>query len=653
MLAVAYLVVYLLCGVLCLRWLLPGQRPLYRLWLGLALGLLLMMWLPALVAFVLTFSIVGHLIALVPLGLLTLLCWLTRSRAALARWTQQDSKDLRLLLYLALPLTLLGLWLQYSHNLRPQDGALYVGQSTYGDLALHTGIITSLRDARFPADYSILPGVRLAYPFLADSLSTTFMLLGCSLQVALVLPGTLMMALVFGGFLLLALHMADRRRAAALAFLLLFLNGGLGFLYNFDMAGVSLGTAGSNELQAGTWLERIQTIVQGWYQTPVNHAEFTTYNLRWSNIIADMLIPQRTFLAGWVFLFPCLYLLYEGLHKRDSLKRSWLLLGIMAGAMPLIHTHSFLALGLVSAGWLIRDLVQHRLANVKYWALYGGIALALALPQLFAFTFGQTEGEGFLRLQFNWVNNAGGAGLRDGYLWFYIKNIGLPFLLLVFSLFEKNPRHRMIYSGAFVIYVVAELVLFQPNEYDNNKLFYAWYALCTIPISEYAFMLFDRLKGMRARPLLAVLALVAFFLSGTLSIARETISNYMAYSPGAVSAAQYAETETPRNSTFMSAWSSHLNPIAALAGRQIICGTDSWLYYHGFDTSARKEEILNFYANPRENADVLAKYGAEYILLGPGERSSLQVDQQALDALYQRVYADGNEEYIIYRVPPG
>jgi hypothetical protein len=653
MLAVVYLMVYLLCGVLCLQWLLPGQRPLYRLWLGLVFGLLLMMWLPALVAFLLSFSVIGHLVALAPLALLTFACWHWRSRAEQARWTKQDRKDLRLLLCLTVPFMLLGVWLQYTHNLRPQEGALYVGQSTYGDLALHTGIITSLRNARFPADYSILPGVRLAYPFLADSLSTTFLLLGCSLQIALILPGSLMMALVFSGFFLLALRMADRKRAAVLAFLLLFLNGGLGFLYSMDMAGVSLGTAGNHELQAGTWLDRMRTILDGWYQTPVNHAEFTTYNLRWSNIIADMLIPQRTFLAGWAFLFPCLYLLYDALQARDSQLRGWLLLGVMAGALPLVHTHSFLALGLISAGWLLRDLVYRQGASFKGWALYGCIALALALPQLLAFTFGQAQGEGFLRLQFNWVNNSGGAGLRDSYLWFYAKNIGLPFLLLVFSLFEKNPKHRMIYSGAFVIFVVAELVLFQPNEYDNNKLFYVWYAMCTIPISEYAFLLFDRLKGLRARPLVSVLVLVAFFLSGVLSIARETISNYMVYSPGAVAAAHYAETQTPPNSTFMSGWSNHLNPVAALAGRQIICGTDSWLYYHGFDTSLRKEDIRSFYADPRENRAILTKYGAEYILLGPGERSSLEVDQQMLDALYERVYADTNEEYIIYRVISG
>ena len=401
-----------------------------------------------------------------------------------------------------------------------------------------------------------------------------------------------MMALAFAGFTLLALRMANRRRAAVLAVLLVFLNGGLGFLYSLDMLGQNLGQAGINELQNGTWAQRLQTILTGWYQTPVNHAEFTTYNLRWSNIIADMFIPQRTFLGGWMMLMPLLYLLYDGLREDTRRARQFAVLGVMAGGLPLLHTHSFLALGLCSAGWLVHDLFKHR--AIRHWLLYGGIALALALPQLFAFTFSQAGAEGFLRFQFNWVNNSGGAGLRDGYLWFYLKNLGLPFLLLIFSLFEKNRTHRHIFAGAFAIFAAAELIIFQPNEYDNNKLFYVWYALCAVPLSEYAFQLYDRLKGIRARKLLAALCCLVFFLSGSLSLAREAVSDYQSFSAQAVGAAEYAERQTPPHSTFLT-WTQHLNPVSALAGRSIVCGPKLWLYFHGFDTDARETEIRAFY----------------------------------------------------------
>ncbi len=650
MLFYPYLALYLLCGILSVTWLLPGQRVLIRLWLGSALGLFYLMWLPALAAFLWRFSMTGHLLALLPLSGLTLAAFILRDRGrALRPFGDEDKKDIRLLLFLALPLTILSAVLQYTHNLRPQDGALYVGQSTYGDLALHTGIITSLQNARFPADYSILPGARLSYPFLADSLSTTGLIMGLNLQSALNITGTLMLSLVFSGYTLLAARMADSRRAAALAVLLLFINGGLGFMYSFDMMGESLGATGSNELQMGTWLDRLRTIMNGWYQTPVNHAEFGTYNLRWSNIIADMLTPQRTFLAGWVFLIPCLYLLFDGLREEKRNPRAFLLLGLIAGGLPLIHTHSFLALGLLSAGWLVWEIFSRR--DIKPFVLYGALAVTLALPQLVGFTFRQSGGEGFVRFQFNWVNNPGGHGLRDGYLWFYIKNIGLPFILLLLSLFERNRKHRFIYSGAFVIFLAAELILFQPNEYDNNKLFYVWYALCLPAVSGFAFSLWERLKGLRARPLIGMAACLVFFLSGSLSIAREFVGSYQAYAPPGVAVANYVREETEEHSVFMTSYDNHLNPISALAGRTIVCGPSLWLHWHGFDLSERQQDIRAYYGDPQANEHLLKKYDVDYILVGPDERRLAQADDALFSQMYEPVYTDENREYTIYKVP--
>lgn len=654
MAGVLYLAVFVLAGIYIVRLLLPGQQAVYRLWLGTSFGVFLLMWLPALVAFVLSFSVTGHLLALPALAALVGCAWLARDqKTALRRFDKEDAKVLRLLLFTAVPLTLLGAYLQWTHYLRPSQRALHTGQSTYGDLPLHLGIITSLRDVRFPADYSILPGQQLSYPFLSDSLSTSFLLLGMGLRAALVFPGTLMMALVFSGYALLASRMASSRRAAALATLLLFLNGGLGFLYSLDMLGTSLGGSGLRELQQGVFGDRLRTILEGWYQTPANHAEFGTYNLRWSNIVADMLVPQRSFLGGWTVLLPCIFLLYDSIAREGQNLRAMSLLGLMAGGLPLLHTHSFLALGLLSAGWLAYSLLRRK--PLLPWLLYALIALALAAPQLFLFTFRQASAsETFLRFQFNWVNNPSGTGLRDGYLWFYLKNIGLPFALLLLSLFEKNTRYRMIFSGAFVIFVTAELILFQPNEYDNNKLFYVWYALCAVPIAETALSLWERLKGLRARPLVAATACVIFFASGSLSIARECLSDYRMFSREDVRVAEYVEVNTQADAVFL-CWTQHINPVSALAGRRIVCGPALWLYYHGFDLSAREEDIRAFYADPAGRADVLLKYDVGYILVGPNERAALRIDEAALGALFERVYPQEGDsgDTLIFRRPEG
>ena len=675
MLAILYFMIYAVCGCTTVYYLLPRLRVNVRIWLGLSLGLALEMWLPALCAFIWRFSMMAHLFALLPLTAIMVGAYFARSNLTEKPVTDRDRREWKMLLCLALPLTLLGGYLQWTHNIMPAaDGSLHVGQSTYGDLPLHLSIITSLQDAPFPPEYAILPGERLCYPFLGDSLSTTFLLMGFSLRASVVFPGIYMMALVFSGYVLLACRLSEMKSGAWLAVLLFFINGGLGFLYLIDMQGTVLGRMGENELQSVAGLgNRIRLVLEGWYQTPVNHAEFGTYNLRWSNVIADMMVPQRTTLAGWSQVIPCLYLLYDCLRPEDSLPagihflreqdgpaavlvrrkndyRKLVLLGVWAGMLPMMNTHCFLALGLVSVGWMVWDLIESRKrigASVVLWGVYGGLAVAVALPQLLTWTFRQSlNGNGFVRLGFNWVN--GEMGMPDGYFWFYIKNIGLPFVLVLLAVLEKSRYRRFLACGALPVWLAAELVIFQPNAYDNNKLLYIAYMLCAVIAADYGLELLGRLKGTRARPVIAVLCVICFFTGGTLSNAREAVSDYQMFSAEETAAAVYVEENTEREDVFLTG-TQHINFVSSLAGRKIVCGPDTWLYYHGFNTTEQEMDIRRFYADPTGNADVLEKYGVRYILLSGSELYNYTVDRAALEANYVCVYENGNIR--LYAVP--
>lgn len=657
--AVLYLIAFLAYGSVSIRLLLPGFRPLRRLWLGSCLGLLEMMWLPALFAFRMNFTLQAHYAALGAGALLTGVCFAVRDRRPARGWDAEETRRLKELLLIAVPLTVLSAWLQYTHVLRPDpNGNLNVGQSTYGDLPMHLSFISGMKNASFPPEYPFYPGTRLSYPFLADSLSTGFLLLGCSLRMATILPAVLMMALCFWGVLELAGRMTGCGKAALLAVLLFFLNGGLGFLYDFDQAG---GLEADGTL---TVWSRIRAILTGYYQTPTNKPE--PDNLRWSNVIADLMVPQRTLLGGWCMVLPCFDLLLSlGRAERirgnpeawgDNRKelRLTLLLGIWAGSLPLIHTHSFLALFLVSFGWMTWDLIHRKGERFQVflrYLLYGVTAAALSLPQLILFTFSQVTGSAsFLCFQFNWVNNPGGNGMRDLYLWFYVKNIGLPFVILIFSLFERNRRGRRAFFGALPVILAAELIRFQPNEYDNNKLLYLAWLLCCMPVADWCAGMWRRLKGMRARPVIAAAAAVVFFLSAGLSLWRECVSSYQAFSAQAVEVSNFALEETTEDSVFLTG-TQHLNPVSSLAGRRTVCGPDLWLYWHGFDTSERKTDIRRFYEDPEHNLDVLAKYGADYIMVSSYERNDYEADIPALDRNWERVFENG--EAVIWRIPEG
>ena len=654
MIATLYLAVYICCGLWMIRFLLPRQSVLTRVWLGASLGLLLMMWLPALLAFAVKFSVTGHLLALTPLSGLTVGTFFLRDKSPVRGWDADESRLAIRMAIVVLPLTVLSAWLQYTHNVRVmEDGSWWVGQATYGDLAMHMSFVTSIKNSAFPPDYSIFPGMQLSYPFLMDSLSTTFYLFGWSIQAALAVPGTLMMALCYMGVMCLAREMTAGKKTVILAALLFFLNGGLGFLYDFDLAG---GTEHDGTLTLWT---RIEAILEGYYTTPTNQP--TPNNLRWSNVIADLMLPQRTLLGGWCMVIPCFYLLWTAFTSGKHEQNRWrpvVLLGLWGGALPLIHTHSFVALALCSLGMLVYDMIceQDRLKQFVWYALYGGVACVLSVPQLFGFTFNQVFQEdmqgasnSFIEFWFNWVNSTNGrfSGMIDGYGWFYVKNIGLPFIILILALFEKNPKWRRIFAGALPIILAGEFIRFQPNIYDNNKLLYLAWLLCCMIVADWCAAMWHKLKGMRARPVIAALAAVTFFLSAGLTLWREAVSEYQAFSANAVAIGEYARDHTEEDATFLTGV-HHLNPVASIAGRDIVCGPDLWLYYHGINTNERKRDISTFYADPENNTAILEKYGVDYILVSSYERSDYDIDYDGLSLVAEEVYA--NREGTIYRV---
>ena len=625
MAAILYTLLFVMGGAAIIRTQLPGKSPLVRAFLGLALGLLLEMQLPALCANIFGFTLKAHYVAAVILLALAGVSFLLRDGHEAKKFSYEDRKLLCMMIVIVLPLTVLSGYLQHTHMvMEAADGSYWCGQSTYGDLCMHLSFITSMQNMEFPPAYNLLYGTALNYPYLADSLSTTMLMLGMDIQMAVVFPGTLLMALTYMGYMLLAHQvLGGRHKAVAAAALLFFFNGGLGFLYDFDMMGRDN-------------FQKISEIFTGYYKTPANQPDL---NLRFSNVIADLLIPQRALMGGWAMGIPALMLLISSMREKSM--RQTLLLALWASCLPMVHTHTFLALGLFSGGMVIGRLI----VDTKDWkgilrraAVYLGIVIVLALPQVLGAAVQQTIEGGSLRFQFNWVNNSGGRGMIDGYLWFWIKNAGLPFILMILAVMESNRRGYLdIVMGMAGIFVVAEMILFQPNEYDNNKLFYIWYMLAVILAADYGSIMMQRMAGLRSRYVLCALFMVVSMTSGALSIAREAISGYQLFSRTAVEAGKWIEENTDKDAIFMTG-QQHINPVCSLAGRQIICGSDLYVFFHGLDYREHADNCQRFYEFPAQHSYVPDMYGVDYIYVSDYERSEFAVNLEYLDEHYDLVY---------------
>ena len=625
LLSILYVLVFATAGYGLSRLLFNREKPLVRLWLGLAMGMAMLIWFPALFSFVLGFHLLAQLLGLALVLAVGFLGFFFSRKQSMATtpWRYEIPFFIS-----GGALLLLGIVLLSSHTIIEKDGALYVGQSTYGDLAMHLGFISSIAtQGTFPPMYSICPDKPVCYPFLCESVGSTIYLFGTSLRFATMLTAIYAFLLVVLGVYCFFEEWLGERKKSVFAMLLFFVGGGFGFWYFFDLVKANP--------------ENFTRVFTAFYETPTN---FVENGLRWVNPIADMMIPQRALLFGWSLLFPCLFLLHRGAIKKDT--SVFLPLGVLAGCLPLIHTHSFLALGIISGFYLFRSFYrqegkQQYLGFLKYL----GIVLLLALPQLILFTFRQSGS--FLKFQFNWANES------DNYFWFYIKNFGLIALLSPVAFIAAKKEERGIVGGAILIWIIAEFIQFQPNPYDNNKLLFIAFAYACGLVTNWMFSARERLLDgtLRSRVSIGLLSAVVcatLFLSGVLTLGREYVSEYQLIDSNQLAAANYVKENTAPDATFLT-HNNHNNCIAALTGRNIVCGSGSYLYYHGVDYSDREYSLSLLYEQPEEYFATLAKeYDIDYVLIGDHERGNYNIDYEYLDSHFQVFYQ--NDSVVIYSV---
>ncbi len=483
MIAVLFTVLFAISGVLISGIVFRKHKFANRIRLGLALGLLMLTWFPSLFALLVGFTLTAQILSAVAAFLVAVGCAVVlvfRMKKGIAG-SYRIGHDWTVLL-LTIPILILCLTLLHTHILHREDnGSIWVGQVTYGDLAMHLGFITSIAEqTTFPPQYSIFPGHALNYPFLCETSGASLYQLGMSIRGAYIASAFYAFILVVFGVYMFFEQWLKRRTRAMFATILFFFGSGFGFFYFFDLS-KSGGLLSSLIRMPGQTVS--QALLDGFYQTPTN---MPSLGLRWVNPIVDMLIPQRATLFGWAFLFPCLYLLHGFAFERK--RENVIPLAVIAGLLPMIHTHSFLALGVVSAAYCLIDLIDVRFEKKRLllWILYAGVTCLIAAPQLILFTFRQASESSLVRFHLNWANEA------DSYLWFYVKNLGLIFLLAPFAFLILPKRDKKIYAGAILLFVVAELIEFQPNNYDNNKLLFVWYAFTCGMVSKLLFVLGSR-----------------------------------------------------------------------------------------------------------------------------------------------------------------
>jgi hypothetical protein len=509
-------------------------------------------------------------------------------------------------------------------QVRANGGIYSGGESASYDMAFHAAVTSSfVYGANFPPIYTPMPPAPLLYPFLPDFLTALLVALGMDLHSALLWTAVPLCLALTGIFYYFARRTVETMVrggvgedrldcVAATATLLFLLNGGFGFI---------------NLLQ--DWQTSGKGLWQFLSHLEVNYTHIANRGLVWPNVITDMLLPQRTSMFGLCLGFIVLTCFAIAWRKADDDNKwnAWqvlLVAGIITGALPCFHIHSYAAVGLIS-GFLF--LLRPR----RVWLVFWIPAVILALPRLVELG-GSLTATGFTRFQPGWR----GQG-EQNWLLFWLRNIGLPTLLIIPAWLSASQSLRRFYLAFLALLVLALLVVFSPNDYDNLKVMTYWYAGTCVVIAAWL----ERLWTSRAGLVGSVVLIVVSTFSGALAIAYQWRASKLIFSRAEVAAAEFIKSGTAPHSLFLTA-PSLLQPVLSLAGRAVVRGPTAWLWSHGYPFAEREADVRAIYQGRDDAPDLLRYYRVDYVYLGSRESADLRANRPYFDNNFPVVYHDGD-----------
>ncbi len=624
MLALAFVLATTVVGLFAaagVRTALPGWA---RVGLGLAVGQGLLVWLP----FLLSLAVGLHAGARVALAVVLaaavgLVVRSTRTTggvrpfAGRLRAALTDDPAAGAVGGLALALTLLFAWLLHTHYLRPDDaGGLRSAGVTWGDLTIHAALATSfLERGALTLEHPFMAGAPLGYPFLPDHSVAVLASLATWPGEAWSV-GDLRLGFVLGGlFPLVALALlvpaaarsltgATGARPLVLATALFFFSGGLG----------ATAVARAVVVEHASPLEALRR-VDACYQPagPSPRQDRLPPEVRKANVVGNLLVAARGSGFGMALGLAALLLVAPAVREGRAGRRDLLLAGALAGGLPLLHAHSFVAVTgtLVVWGCLARGLGRRWLWLGLPWAL-------LALPQAaWLATRVSTSDAPSARLLLGFLRPATtAAGTLDLVGWGRDLVVGLGVALVLWPLawWRADPAARRLTAPLLLLLVLVNVWTFTPGPYENVKLV-AWAELAGAALAG------PLLAGLlEKRALFAALAFVAATTSGLLAVGHELVSVTGFLDRSAVAVAERVRATTPPDGVILTTPLLH-HPVALLAGRRVLLVAPEILYTHGVDPGPRRAEAV---AMLRGDASAWARWSPVAVVLGPGEVEALE-----------------------------
>jgi hypothetical protein len=282
----------------------------------------------------------------------------------------------------------------------------------------------------------------------------------------------------------------------------------------------------------------------------------------------------------------------------------------------------------------------------REWAAFGVGVSIIAVPELvWAMTGSATRLTEFVDWHFGWHKG------EMNFFRFWLVNTGIfiPLLLigiyLIFNLTaqdgedakedkkqiwvtldnERKTNLLLFSLPFFLCFFVSNTIKLAPWEWDNIKVLIYWF-IGSLPIV--AFVLAWLWNQDKLLKIAAVGCLAILTFAGALDVWR-TISRkveYKIFDKDAVAVAEQIRRKTAPNALFLNA--PTFNSAVVLSGRRSLMRYSGHLASYGIDYTERETDVKRIYAGDATAEIFLNKYGIEYVLISPEEKSNLTVNEE-------------------------
>lgn len=456
----------------------------------------------------------------------------------------------------------------------------------YSDATLHTGITAGFAYGQnYPPIHPDYAGSKLSYPFLINFIAAMFVNTGMDIETAFYFQYMLHFFLMTWLIKRMTFSLTKNISASFIVPLLIYFSGGLGFSIFFK------------ELLAAP---------DKWdFLLHLPH-EYTNYNelLRWGNAIINWFVPMRSLILGVPLALLVVSIWWRYLTNYPNDRRLLLGTGVIAGLLPLVHTHSYLVV--VGASILWSALFR----KWKMWLYFGLPAFSMGLPQMMWIRSG--SGADFMTF-FGFMN--GWMRGEYNFVWYWLVNTGffIPLLLLSFcvrGLLSTTLRNFLF--PFLILFVVGNFVRVTPWDWDNNKILMYWFMLSCIPVA----LLIARLwRNGWGGKIVAFSAFIVLIWSGGLDLGRILlhVNNWIVFDRTTIAMAEEIK-KLPADSVIVTA--PYINHPILLSGRKTFMGYTGRLWTHGLSYVEREEIVNKIYEG---DTTLLENYGIDYVLVSAAE----------------------------------